>query len=199
MFPAPFVVKDMTKRRAGGAATQGLIVLPMSSLDAGRTDRTLGEMARITDRFMAGFDLTLDARHVVGQKLGETLVIVDGDHVLGFAVCHFGAGSEAFADDQLLIKHVYVSESAPNPSAVFGQLLRHVETIAVESGLRTVGLMVSAGRRSMLRFLFDRDYVATEVHQHWAGRCPMPGEPVRSVGSDVASIQPTQFGASELR
>jgi hypothetical protein len=75
----------------------------------------------------------------------------------------------------------------------------HVEEVGIAQRLKTAGLMVSAGRRSMLTALLDRKYVPTEVFAHWAGRCPGPGEPVRSIGSDVASIQPEQFAATEMR
>jgi len=210
LFPAPFLSKDLARLAASRANLgTGLDVVSLSAMDpATRENAILGTRA-VTDRFTAGFDVTHDIRYVLDRNLGDTILVRDSERVLGFAICHYGERSEAFSDEQFLIKHLYVDPQAGQESendrasrtssAVFEHILHKVELAAAERGFENVALMASAGRRSMLRLLLDRGYTADEVHAHWAGRCPEPGQPIRSVGNDLASIRSDHFGASELR
>jgi hypothetical protein len=199
LFPNPYVVKDVTKPGRGGRGNASYRITPMSSLDEVTKAAKIVEMDAITNQFTAGFALGADALYAIDRGLGETYLVEDGDRVLGFAICHHGPTSESFSDDELLIKHLYIHGLGKEAEVPFTTLVHHVEQVAAERGLRSVGIMVSSGRRSMLRSLLDRDYVVDQVHQHWAGQCPKRGERVRSVGNDLASIQATHFGATELR
>jgi hypothetical protein len=199
LFPAPYIVRDVTRPTRAGRGNAKVEFVALSSLAETQRTATIVEMASITNEFSPGFDLGVDAVHVVERGLGETFVAMLGGRVVGFAICHIDPTSEAFADDELLVKHAYITGLGKDASDIFAALIHHVEQVALERGKRAVGLMASSGRRAMLRLLLDRDYVIEQIHQHWAGQCPKPGERMRSMGNDLASIQPTHFGLSELR
>jgi hypothetical protein len=199
LFPSPYLVKDVTSSTRRSRGNTNVQMVALSSFDEAERTARLLEMASITGEFTPGFDLGIDALHVIERKLGETFVAMLDGGVVGFAICHIDPSSEVFRDDELLVKHAYIKGRDAEASEIFTALLHHVEDIARGTGKRGVGLMTSSGRRSMLRLLLDRDYVVEELHQHWASRCTASGERAKSLGDDLASIQPTHFGTSELR
>jgi hypothetical protein len=65
-----------------------------SSSDASRGD-LLEECRRLTDGLHEGLDLTREIAAVLRDGLGDTVLIRRGERLLGFAVCHVGASTEA--------------------------------------------------------------------------------------------------------
>jgi hypothetical protein len=210
LYPAPFVTKSVQSGTAQAIRVRGPELgdwVRFSSFTAAEREVVKRAAQKVTGKFTPGFDLSDDLDYVVDRKIGDAFVLRQADDVLGLAVCHYGDRSEAFQDHQLLVKHLYIDPDTQttlqnpqaSPLSVFGQVLRHVEGIAKEQGLEEVGMMASSGRRTMLRHLLDWGYGVSEVHQHWAGKSPVAGQPVRSAGNDLASIQTEQFGTTELR
>lgn len=96
-----------------------------------------------------GLDLTREIEGLAAQRLGAT-VGVDG----GFAVCHFGPGSEA-RDGMLYVKFAAVR---PGDENAFAALLDAIETQAEEVGARSIMLGVNCARRGAYRALQARGY-----------------------------------------
>lgn len=55
----------------------------------------LKECFEVTDSIYPGLDVEREVRAVDDQRLGDTVLLMDGSRLAGFAVCHCGAGSEA--------------------------------------------------------------------------------------------------------
>ncbi len=90
------------------------------------------------------------------QKLGDTLVLRDGRRVRGFAVCHFGWGSEARAGT-LYVKFAAVR---PGDAKGFARLVAACEALAAEQAVERLSLGVSTARLPAYRALLDRGYRA---------------------------------------
>ena len=55
----------------------------------------LKECFEVTNSVYPGLDVEREIRAVDDQRLGDTVLLRDGSQLVGFAVCHCGAGSEA--------------------------------------------------------------------------------------------------------
>src|SRR3546814_15376085 len=49
----------------------------------------------LTEAVYPGLDVQSEIRAIARQQIGDTVLIHDGVDLVGFAVCHLGAGSEA--------------------------------------------------------------------------------------------------------
>jgi GNAT superfamily N-acetyltransferase len=58
-------------------------------------EQVLRHCRELTDTIYQGLDVEREIVATSSQQLGETLLLTQGDDLLGFAVCHCGAGSEA--------------------------------------------------------------------------------------------------------
>jgi GNAT superfamily N-acetyltransferase len=133
--PAPFVFSDLPERERG------------SCLDACR---------EVTDRLYHGLDLEHEIRAAEAQQLGETVLLLDGTTLAGFAVCHCGAGTEAGSDTC----YVKFGAVAPGPGTAerFGRLFDACEELAAQRGLSSVHAGVNLARREAYDELRRRGY-----------------------------------------
>jgi ribosomal protein S18 acetylase RimI-like enzyme len=107
------------------------------------------ECAEIAAASFAGLDLRREIEGVESGKSGA-VVGIDG----GFAVCHFGAGSEA-RDGAVYVKFAAVR---PGDARGFDALLDAVEAYAASAGAQRVTLGVNCARRAAYRALQARGY-----------------------------------------
>jgi ribosomal protein S18 acetylase RimI-like enzyme len=77
------------------AVRPGISVRRYSTLEEARKKQVMQKVARITNRFWRGFDLSKEIEIVDGLTLGDTLLLEKGREVIGFAVCHLPPNSEA--------------------------------------------------------------------------------------------------------
>jgi GNAT superfamily N-acetyltransferase len=117
---------------------------------------TLDAVADLTGTAFPGLDLSGEVEAVEAQRLGETLLLREGDTPAGIAVCHCGAGSEAGSGV------CYVKFGAVRPGAGaaerFERLLDACESLAAASDLRTVAAGVNTGRLDAYRRMLGRGY-----------------------------------------
>lgn len=195
--PAVFMVRDLAKAPATGGSAQGLKVERFSELNEARRTEALGAARQVTERFFLGFHLTADIQHVHQRKLGETLLIHEGSRLLGLAICHYGPGSEAFLDEQLLIQHLYVSPGEPRGADAFNALLGRVEELATAMKLQSVAAMALSNRRVTVDAMMERNYNVTQIHQHWVTTGGLDLLPILT--ADASTYRADQFALSELR
>ena len=122
--------------------------------DAG--DAALPAIRSLTDAVYEGFDPTIELRSVRTQRLGDTVLLRDGDRVVGLAVCHCGAGSEAGGGA------CYVKVGAVAPGAGAGERFEHLldacAAFAVSRGLGSVVAGVDTAQRDAYRRMIARGY-----------------------------------------
>ena len=119
-------------------------------------DAALPAIRSLTDAVYEGFDPTIELRSVRTQRLGDTVLLRDGDRVVGLAVCHCGAGSEAGGG----ACSVKVGAVAPGAGAGerFERLLDACAAFAVSRGLGSVVAGVDTAQRDAYRRMIARGF-----------------------------------------
>jgi predicted N-acetyltransferase YhbS len=115
----------------------------------------LSAARELTGQVFDGLDVTGEIRAVAAQRLGDTLMIEDGSRLVGVAVCHYGAGSEAGSGT------CYVKFAAARPggeaSGNFERVLDAVDAYAAERGA-AVAAGVNLGREDAYRRMIARGF-----------------------------------------
>jgi GNAT superfamily N-acetyltransferase len=119
-------------------------------------ERELAACRRLTASVLPGLDPEQEIRAVLGQGLGDVLVLDEPDGLSGLAVCHAGAGSEAGPG----ACYVKFAAAAPGGGAErrFAHILGACEGYAASRGLGRLVAGVSTARREAYRMLLDRGY-----------------------------------------
>jgi N-acetylglutamate synthase-like GNAT family acetyltransferase len=110
----------------------------------------------VTDAIYDGLDVTREIRAVLEQKLGEVIFLRDGSRLTGFAVCHFGPGTEA-GSGKCYIKFAAV-KPGPNAEATFASLLNSCEAMATAKGLTRMIAGVNTSRSEAYRQLLTQGF-----------------------------------------
>ena len=136
----------------GKSVASGAAVAPdacRSALPSAAREAVLDECAALTDAIFPGLDLAREIRAVQDQALGETLLLRDDGVLRGFAVCHFGPGTEAGSG----VCYVKFAAVAPGPGAAerFARLLDLCERFAVLRGATQLVAGVNTARAPAYR------------------------------------------------
>jgi hypothetical protein len=90
-----------------------------------------------------GLDLEREIMAVRDQKLGDTVMLWDGDALTGFAVCHCGSGTEA-GNETCYVKFATAGKG-PKAGDSFDELLSACEQYARTRGMKDVLAGVNTG------------------------------------------------------
>jgi predicted N-acetyltransferase YhbS len=121
----------------------------------------------LTDALYEGIDLEREIRAVNTQQLGDTVLLWDETRLVGLAVCHCGAGSEAGSG----VGYVKFGAVRPGPTAEqkFDQLLAACEALAVAQGMSRLVAGVNTGRHEaysrMMACGFRTDIQGVVMHR----------------------------------
>lgn len=107
-----------------------------------------------TDSIFPGLDLAREIRAAAAQRLGDTLLLREASRVIGFAVCHVGAGTEA-GSGTLYLKFAAVR---PGAAEAFAALLDGCEALAAARGAARVVAGVNSARREAYHLMQARGY-----------------------------------------
>lgn len=140
-------------------------VTPAASADPGRLYSKLAVAEReaalagcraVAHAMYPGLDFSREIQAVAAQRLGDTLLLMEEDAVAGFAICHFGAHTEAGSGK------CYVKFAAVRPGAQddFETLVGRCEALAASVGAARLIAGVNSGRRAAYRWLQARGYRA---------------------------------------
>jgi GNAT superfamily N-acetyltransferase len=141
--------------------------LRLTTLSQGDQKVAIDSCREVTDTIYEGLDVGREIRAVLEQKLGEVILLRDGSKFSGFAVCHFGPGTEA-GSGKCYIKFA-AAKSGPNAEAAFASLLSSCETMATTQGLARMIAGVNTSRieayRQMLAHGFRTDIQGVAMHK----------------------------------
>lgn len=121
-----------------------------------------------TDAVYGGLDVAREIRATDAQRLGDTVLILEGSQVSAFAVCHAGAKTEAGSGS------CYAKFGAVRPGATaardFERLLDACERFAAQRGAKQIEAGVNLARIEAYRALIARGF-RTEIqgvamHRH---------------------------------
>jgi GNAT superfamily N-acetyltransferase len=136
-------------------------VSTMFTLDEASRERMLGECRGVTDSLYPGLDLTDEIRSTAANRLGDTILLDDGDRLDGFAVCHLGKGTEA-GSGNCYVKFGAVRRGA-GAARAFERLLDACEAFAAEYGATRLVAGVNLAREGAYRTLLARGFRAIIV------------------------------------
>jgi hypothetical protein len=112
---------------------------------------------QVTDAAYEGLDIGREISAVAKQRFGDTLLLWgDGERLIGLAVCHCGAGTEA-GSGACYVKFGIVR---PGPTAAqdFDGLLEACESMAAERGLQRLVAGVNLARHEAYCRMLDRGF-----------------------------------------
>jgi GNAT superfamily N-acetyltransferase len=103
-----------------------------------------------------GLDLTREIESTTAQRIGDTVLVYDGEELVAFAVCHLGKGSEAGSGTA----YVKFGAARPGPDAArhFERLLSACEALAHAHGLDQLLAGVNTARHDAYRLMLARGF-----------------------------------------
>jgi predicted N-acetyltransferase YhbS len=163
----PRFLTAICSRASTGRANFPPSVLPFSHLSIERQEATLVSARRLTDELYPGLDLRTEIRSLQRAGCGETLVLASMAEIDGFAICHYGPGSEA-PRDAVYVKFAAMS-SRIHPAERFVTLLDGIDAYASRSGAATLEAGMNLARHEAYRTLLDYGFRPTafgvEMHR----------------------------------
>ena len=131
--------------------------LRYGELPEGQRPEIMASVRALTEHLYHGLDLGAEIRTVFARKLGDTLLLMEGDsRVAGFAVCHIGPATEA-GEGNLFVKFGAVM---PGPGAErrFAVLLDACIDFGAAVGMGTVVAGVNTAREAAYRAMQQRGF-----------------------------------------
>ncbi len=132
--------------------SQGLF----SDLAAREKLEIIKQAKSITTAIHKGLDLSKEIEILSQYSLGETVLLVHGDQLAGFAICHFGPGSETESDI------FYIKFAAVPPGKVaennFRLLLKRCEILADSKNLNTMFCGVNTSRQEAFETMLSEGF-----------------------------------------
>lgn len=116
---------------------------------------------QLTDSIYPGLDVTREIQTVQQQALGDTVLFWDDSGLAGFAVCHYGADTEA-GSNTCFIKFGIV-RSQRNAGELFEQLLDLCEQLTVTQGMSKLVGGVNTSRDEAYRRMLARGYRSEHI------------------------------------
>lgn len=154
-FELGAVTAILAKESGGYRSGDGAAVL-LSSLDPVARAAVMHDCRALAGSLYDGLDLGREIATVVERRLGDCVLLrgTGEGSVAGFAVCHYGAGSEA-GSKALLVKFAAVR---PGAAADFAALLAHCEGLAAALGAARLTAAVNTARRQAYRLMRAAGY-----------------------------------------
>jgi GNAT superfamily N-acetyltransferase len=113
----------------------------------------------LTDAIYAGLDLSEEIEAVAALSLGETVLLWADSRLAGFAVCHFGAGTEG-GSENCYLKFAAVRSGA-SAATNFTGLLSACEALARERGLSALVGGTNLARVESYRLMREYGFATT--------------------------------------
>jgi predicted N-acetyltransferase YhbS len=154
----PRSLNPVMSKPVGGGSTS---YTTYSELGDAERREALAEVRAVTDAIFGGLDVEREIRAVDSQVLGDTVLLREGDELVGLAVCHCGGGTEA-GSGACFVKFGAVPPGEGAPER-FERLLDASEALAAESGLERIVAGVNAGRLDAYRQMLARGFRAELV------------------------------------
>ena len=126
-----------------------------SALPESERSTVVDSCRSLTDGLYDGLDVTREIQAVATQRLGDTILLQDGDRLLGFAVCHTGPRTEAGSRTCYIKFAALRSGSTPTDLA---HLLDACESVAATHGTTHLMAGTNLARETTYRTLLARGY-----------------------------------------
>lgn len=147
---------DLGDATFGGAVVSGVlgsagVWTRFSEVPVAEREGMLAQCRVLTGSVFEGLDVGVDIRSVAEQRLGETILLWTEDMLVGLAVCHCGAGTEAGSG----VCYIKFGAVGAGGSSEFRRLLLACEQLAAERGLSTLSGGVNTARQEAWAAMLD--------------------------------------------
>jgi len=130
--------------------------LRFSELAEPDREQSVASCRELTNAIYDGLDVRREIGAVAAQRLGETVLVVDGSKVVSLAVCHCGPGTEA-GSGTCYVKFAAV-RPGPNAEQQFDMLLDACEQLAADRGLSRLVAGVNLARHEAYRRMMSNGF-----------------------------------------
>ena len=113
---------------------------------------SLNAAYQLTNKIYEGLDWRSEILLVEQRSLGETLFVWDDTGLIGFAICHYGSGSEAARGS------CYLKLGAAKSAEAFEQLIEECETLTLILGMSSLVAGVDTACVDAYHFLIARKF-----------------------------------------
>ena len=144
---------------AGGAGAGETRWTKFSDVSSGEREGMLERCRVLTGRVYEGLDVGVEILSVVEQRLGETVLLWRSEELVGLAVCHCGAGTEA-GSGICYIKFAVV-QSGVGGDPEFRRLLVACEELALQGGLTKLRGGVNTARQEAWTAMLESGWRGT--------------------------------------
>jgi GNAT superfamily N-acetyltransferase len=103
-----------------------------SQLSSDRQAESLNAAYQLTDKIYEGLDWRSEILLVQQHSLGDTLFVWDDTGLIGFAICHYGSGSEAASGT------CYIKLGVAKDAEAYEQLIDECEALATILGMSSL-------------------------------------------------------------
>lgn len=129
-----------------------------SRLSQSEKSETLIECGELTNVIYEGLDLRKEIESVEQQKLGDTILVRDpeGEQLVGFAICHIGAGTEAGSGN--CYAKFGATRPGENSAELFCSLLDATEQFAYSKGVSKITAGVNMARHGAYKMMIEQGF-----------------------------------------
>jgi hypothetical protein len=131
-----------------------------SELNKIEFDNALAECGNLADGLYPGLDLNREILTVSELDLGDTLMLRREGELVGFAICHYGARSEA-SSARLMVKFAMARGGGEGSDDLFRSLLASCESLAAGLGAPEIAAGANSGRARAYRLMKQAGYRTT--------------------------------------
>jgi len=110
----------------------------------------------VTESVYPGLDLSSEITAVYNKKLGDTVLLMDGSEIDGFAICHCGANTEG-GSGNCYVKFGAVKKSV-RARASFLALLSTIENYAARKHIPQIEAGVNLARSEAFEEMLRKEY-----------------------------------------
>ena len=148
----------------------------LGRLGVGDREAVIAEAKSLVDRLAPGYDFTRELELTESLALGDTVLVRDGDRLMGIALCHTAPLVEGRTREELRVLKLAVADDA-----ALDAMLRALCDFAKRSGTRRVALRVQGEYPGMYRTM-----VAAGARVRWTDlRMALGGFEERKGGQGV--------------
>lgn len=131
-------------------------IVKYSELSSEERSHCLKECSELANAIYPGLDLSREILIVETQNLGDTVLLRNETSLIGFAVCHCGAGTEA-GSDKCYVKFGGVGPGV-NAAQQFEQLLDRCEAFGTDQGMLHLVAGVNTSHDAAYTRMLDRGF-----------------------------------------
>lgn len=137
------------------SATEAAELSTLSTAAEGEREAVLSACRELTDEIFEGLDVSHEIFSTDTQQLGETVLLRDATELVGFAVCHCGAGE---AGSRTCFVKFAAARPGPGAPDRFERLIEACEQLAAARGLERIVAGINTARHDAYRRLLARGY-----------------------------------------